>query len=93
MQAAAEIASFETEHLRAVKDVIEKENIDCDFVLTRAVDVSMTETVFEKFKAMIIELRKLEVPEIKDVFYKEGAEAEQVRVLIDRVPPDGIRMY
>lgn len=38
---AAEIINFEHEHVRAMKELIEKEKIDCDFVLTRACDVHL----------------------------------------------------
>ena len=39
---AAEIINFEHSHLKAVKEVVEKEKIDCDFVLTRACDVHLS---------------------------------------------------
>ncbi|KAG7896602.1 hypothetical protein KL905_005388 [Ogataea polymorpha] len=39
---AAEIANFEFAHLAAMKELIERENIDCDFVLGRSCDVHLT---------------------------------------------------
>ena len=44
-QAAVEIAQFEASQLFAVKNLVEKENIDCDFQMTRALDVYMDEKV------------------------------------------------
>lgn len=38
----AEIFNFEYAHVAAIKDLVERENIDCDFVLTRACDTHLT---------------------------------------------------
>lgn len=35
IRAAAEISKFEIAHIQAFKELIEKENIDCGFTLTR----------------------------------------------------------
>ncbi|PKY02459.1 FAD dependent oxidoreductase [Aspergillus campestris IBT 28561] len=37
--AGAEVADFEVANLKAAKEYIEREGVDCDFVLTRAIDV------------------------------------------------------
>lgn len=39
VEAAAEVAEYETANMRAVKDHIDTEKVDCDFVMTRAIDV------------------------------------------------------
>ncbi|KAJ4252747.1 hypothetical protein NW762_010653 [Fusarium torreyae] len=39
MEAAAEVANFETANVEAVAEFIRQNDIDCDFVMTRAVDV------------------------------------------------------
>ncbi|KAF4950356.1 hypothetical protein FSARC_13220 [Fusarium sarcochroum] len=39
MEAAAELAKFEAAHVYAVKALVERENLDCDFNITRALDV------------------------------------------------------
>lgn len=36
---AAQVVNFEVDHLYKIKQIVEKEEIDCDFVLTRACDV------------------------------------------------------
>lgn len=52
----AEIANFEYEHLAAFKELIEEENIDCDFVLTRAMDIHLSpasnKKCLENYEAM-----------------------------------------
>jgi hypothetical protein len=40
---AAEVARFEISHILCVKDVVAKEGIDCDFGLTRTMDVFLYE--------------------------------------------------
>ncbi|KAJ5645936.1 hypothetical protein N7490_002308 [Penicillium lividum] len=50
VDAAAEVAAFEAKHVRAVKEFVEKEGIDCDYTITKAVDVQLDETHFEKLK-------------------------------------------
>lgn len=39
---AAEIMNFEFSHIQAMKELIEKEGIDCDFILTRSCDVHLS---------------------------------------------------
>ncbi|KAF3011717.1 hypothetical protein E8E14_009830 [Neopestalotiopsis sp. 37M] len=43
VEAAAELAEFENANVRAVTEFVTKEKVDCDFVLTRAIDVQLTE--------------------------------------------------
>ena len=38
-KAAMEITEFEISHLAKIKDLVEKENIDCDLVFTTMTDV------------------------------------------------------
>ena len=47
-RAGAEIAEFEIKNLIAVKKVIEQEKIDCDFTLTRSIDVWCNAEAAEK---------------------------------------------
>ncbi|RMJ07913.1 hypothetical protein CDV36_012475 [Fusarium kuroshium] len=42
IEAAAEVANFESANVEAVADFIREEEVDCDFVLTRAVDVQFS---------------------------------------------------
>lgn len=76
---AAEIANFEHAHLAAFKELIEKEDIKCDFILTRACDVQMTpkttKAVLENYHSM------MQNPYItckKDIQLLEGETAKTV---------------
>ncbi|OHW89908.1 FAD dependent oxidoreductase [Colletotrichum incanum] len=78
IEAATECAEFEARNLPAVKSVIEAEGIDCDFVLTRAVDALMSDAICHRMKSGVDMLRKNGVSVMKDVYYADGAEAEQL---------------
>jgi hypothetical protein len=79
-EVAEEAASFEARQIQAIKDLVEKENIDCDFVLTRATDVCMYEDAHQKLKSGLDALREANISTAKDVFYSDGKSAEGVRV-------------
>jgi hypothetical protein len=78
LEAAAEAAAFEAEHVNAIKDLVEKEKIDCDFVVTRAADVQLREPIRDKLKAGYDRLVKSGVAATKDVFFTSGDTAEAV---------------
>ncbi|KAF5603382.1 FAD dependent oxidoreductase [Fusarium pseudocircinatum] len=78
IEAAAEAAEFEAKNLAAVKKVIEKEGVDCDFVYTRAVDALMSDDILEKIKSGVDALRQNGVSVMQDVYFAQGAEAEQL---------------
>ncbi|OAL74950.1 FAD dependent oxidoreductase [Trichophyton violaceum] len=48
VEATAEIVKYEISHLRIIADVIEREKIDCDFTLTRSLDVYFDKDVMDK---------------------------------------------
>lgn len=50
VEAAAEVAAFEAKHVYAVKEFVEKEGIDCDYTVTKAVDVQLDESHFNKLQ-------------------------------------------
>ncbi|KAM5449683.1 hypothetical protein MaudCBS49596_004804 [Microsporum audouinii] len=50
VEAAAEIVKYEISHLRVLADVIEREKIDCDLVLTRSFDVYFDQEVMDKVR-------------------------------------------
>ncbi|GME93582.1 unnamed protein product [Ambrosiozyma monospora] len=74
---AAEIINFEHAHLEAMKELIEKEEIECDFVLTRACDVHLhpksVNAAISNYKSMI---KNPYVTCKKDVQIKFGEEAK-----------------
>ncbi|KAL1863349.1 hypothetical protein Plec18167_008211 [Paecilomyces lecythidis] len=77
LEAAVELAEFEKAHLHSIKDLVEKENIDCDFQLTRAFDVFLSRTQSEKVKNDIEALRMAGVL-LPDVQYTPESKAENV---------------
>lgn len=80
---AAAFARFEANNVLAVKELIEREGIDCDFVLTRALDVYLDEKHAEATHAAYQELRKIGVADLADVQYLAGPEAEAVSSLFN----------
>ncbi|KAF9881470.1 FAD dependent oxidoreductase [Colletotrichum karsti] len=78
VEVAAEVAVFEAQNLPAVKKAVEAEGIECDFVLTRAVDALMSDAICEKMRSGVELLRKHGVSVMDDVYFAKGAEAEQL---------------
>ncbi|KAJ0382927.1 hypothetical protein COL922a_011543 [Colletotrichum nupharicola] len=74
-QAAAEMAVFEMSHVQAIKDLVEKEKIDCDFVLIRAFDVILDPRLAEEAKREFDQLIEDRFPTVKDVWYAPAAAA------------------
>ncbi|KAJ5757560.1 FAD dependent oxidoreductase [Penicillium nucicola] len=75
---ALEVPEFEIAHLPALKALIEKENIDCDFTLTRSIDVWCNEEAALKAKKMFDTLRSRDFEFMKDVFFVLGENAEGI---------------
>jgi hypothetical protein len=72
---ATAIAAFESSQVYALKDLVEKEKIDCDFVLTRAVDAFLDQDHSDKAQAEFETLIKGQEPSTRDVCCKIGNEA------------------
>jgi hypothetical protein len=51
IEAAAEVAAFEAKHVHAVKAFVDKENIACDYTVTKAIDVQLSSDHFQKLKS------------------------------------------
>ncbi len=76
-EAAEEVARFETRHIAAIGDLVRKEGIDCDFVVTRAIDVCLYDKAHHELKAKLDKLRDAGV-DVGDVFYSSGDTAAGV---------------
>ncbi|KAK7418277.1 hypothetical protein QQX98_004062 [Neonectria punicea] len=76
--AAAELAAFEASHVLAVKTLVESENLDCDFHLTRAVDVYLDADHARKTEASYKELVKAGTVDLRDVAFVPKKDAERV---------------
>ncbi len=78
-EAAADIASFEISHVQVIKDLVEKEHIDCSFTLTRTMDVFLDEAYTKKAKVAYDELLKTGLASVEDVHFTPEKHAEVVR--------------
>ncbi|CAG7954251.1 unnamed protein product [Penicillium olsonii] len=50
VEAAAEVAAFEAKHVTYLKQFVENENIQCDYVVTKAIDVQLSQAHSAKLK-------------------------------------------
>ena len=78
VKAAVEVADFEAKQVLAVKELVERENIDCDFTLTRACDVILHEELARETEAAHTQLVKSGVANVRDVHYTPRKYAERV---------------
>jgi len=76
--AAAELAKFEASQVLAIKEVVYKEKIDCDFQLTRAIDVSLDQAHVDKAEAAFQDLVEAGAESVKDVHFTGKKYAEQI---------------
>lgn len=75
---AARMAAFEAGNVLAVKELVERERLDCDFHLTRAVDVCLDEEHARATEKAYRELMKIGVADLRDVAFEDGRDAERV---------------
>lgn len=78
IDAATEVADFELDNVRAVEEYVRNSGADCDFFLTRAVDVQLSESHNTSLKAGYDRLIDASVESTKSVFYLHGKDAEMV---------------
>jgi hypothetical protein len=81
VRAAVDVANFEASQVFAVKDLVEKEQIDCDFTLTRACDATVHEGLAKETEEAFRLLQKSGVANLKDVQYTGRADAVRVRLI------------
>ncbi|CAG8075824.1 unnamed protein product [Penicillium salamii] len=77
-RAGAEIAEFEIANLRALKKVIERESIDCDFTLARSVDVWCNEEAAKSAKAVYDRMVAAGFDYMDDVVFYTGDQVEGI---------------
>lgn len=77
-EAAAEFARFEAANVLAVKDLVERERINCDFYLTRALDVYLDSSHAEEVEKSYRMLLDLGAASLDDVQFVANADAERV---------------
>jgi glycine/D-amino acid oxidase-like deaminating enzyme len=78
-EAAEEVAAFEARQVTEIKKLVEKEKIDCDFVVTRASDVCLFDEARDDLKKGLDLLTAARISTADDVFYSDAKTAEGVR--------------
>ena len=78
MEAGTELANFEIAHLKALKEVITKEDIDCDLNITRNMNVYLNEAAAEKAKLKYETLAAQGLSFVDDLHYTPQKHAEGV---------------
>lgn len=78
VQTAAELAEFEIAHVKAIKRVVEKEKIDCDFTITRTTDVWANQEAAEKAKDVYDMMVAHGLEYMNDVSFTMGKDAPGV---------------
>ncbi|KAF7531068.1 hypothetical protein G7054_g9244 [Neopestalotiopsis clavispora] len=77
-KAAVEVANFGASQVYAVKELVEKEKIDCDFTLTRACDATLDEGLARETEEAFKQLSASGVANLKDIHYTGRKDAERV---------------
>jgi glycine/D-amino acid oxidase-like deaminating enzyme len=80
-QVAAEFAAVQAAQLRAMKAVVEKEEIECDFLVTRSFDVFFDEEQAAEMKAWVKEQHDQGADWLSGVQWLEGPNLERVSCL------------
>ncbi|KAH6639904.1 FAD dependent oxidoreductase [Boeremia exigua] len=75
---AEHVASFEARQVVAIKDLVQREGIDCDFEETTVADVCFYNGGRDKIKADLARVAKAGISTAKEVEYSSGIEAEKV---------------
>ncbi|KAI4941564.1 hypothetical protein J4E91_010740 [Alternaria rosae] len=75
---AEHVATFEARQVDAIKELVRRENCDCDFEETRVTDVCFYEAGRDKIKADIAKIAKADISTAKGITFTSGSEAEEV---------------
>jgi choline dehydrogenase-like flavoprotein len=78
-EAGLEIAEFEIAHVNAIRKVIDEEKIDCDFTLTRTIDVWCNEQSAKQAKQVFDQMKARDFEYMDDAIFYTGKAAEGVR--------------
>jgi hypothetical protein len=79
---AAEFARFEAANVLAVKDLVEQEKIDCDYHLTRVMDVYLDPENAKQTVKSYKQLFKFGIASLSNVKLVAGENAESFRISI-----------
>jgi hypothetical protein len=81
---AEHVASFEARHVGAIKHLVQRERIDCDFEETKVHDVCFYDAGRAQTKATLAKLVEASISTANEIQYRSGAEAEEVCTLGSR---------
>lgn len=84
---AVEISNFDMSHIQVLKDIVEKERIDCEFTLTRSMDVFLEEEPALQCKRAVDVMWQSGVSSMKDVQFTPSQYAEGVRIHAALIQP------
>ncbi|KAJ9307855.1 hypothetical protein DTO217A2_2611 [Paecilomyces variotii] len=77
-KAASQLARFEASQLTAIKNLVQKEQIDCDFVLTRTCDAIIDPSVAKDAEKAFHDLIQEGTADLDDVQFISGKYAERI---------------
>jgi hypothetical protein len=75
---AEHVATFEARQVDAIKELVQRENCDCDFEETRVTDVCFYEAGRDKIKADLAKIAKADISTAKGITFTSDSEAEEV---------------
>ncbi|KNG44371.1 fad dependent oxidoreductase [Stemphylium lycopersici] len=75
---AEHVATFEARQVDVIKELVQRENCDCDFEETRVTDVCFYKAGCEKIKADLAKIAKANISTAKGIEFTLGSEAEEV---------------
>lgn len=78
VEAGVEVADFEISHVQAFKKLVDEENIDCDFTLTRSYDVWCNEVAAKAAQANYERMKARNLSHMDDVVFYSGKNVEGV---------------
>lgn len=84
-EVAEHVSSFEARHVDAIKDLVEREGIDCDFEKTKVHDVCFYDAGQKQTEATLARLVQAGISTAKVVQCLSGMEAEKVCPLIKHI--------
>jgi hypothetical protein len=76
VEAAIEVVEFELAHVPAIKEVVERENIDCDLNITRSMNVCLDAGRAARVKAVYDEVRSRHLSFVDDIHWSTEKDAE-----------------
>lgn len=85
VEAAAEVAAFEAKHVTYLKQFIDNANIQCDYVVTKAVDVQLSQEHSEKLKDGYDRLIQGGCEPTANATYIDTPNAEKVAILSENL--------